>query len=96
MATFMPLANGTVLVPRATLAWQYAFGDVTPSAALAFQGTGAAFTVAGVPIARNAALVEAGFDWRFSPWAKLGACLSGRTCRERQSHAIKGAFTWDF
>ncbi len=40
LASIMPLANGTVLVPRATVAWQYAFGDVTPSAALAFQGTG--------------------------------------------------------
>jgi hypothetical protein len=29
---------------RATVAWQYAFGDVTPSAALAFQGTGTAFS----------------------------------------------------
>ena len=95
MATFMPLANGTVLVPRATLAWQYAFGDVTPSAALAFQGTGTAFTVAGVPIARNSALVEAGFDWRFSPWAKLGLAYQGELAANAQSHAIKGAFTWD-
>ena len=90
MATFMPLANGTVLVPRATLAWQYAFGDVTPTAGLAFQGTGTAFTVAGVPIARNSALVEGGFDWRFSPAAKLGVSLSGRTCRERAEPRHQG------
>ena len=96
MATFMPLANGTVLVPRATFAWQYAFGDVTPSAALAFQGTGAAFTVAGVPIARNSALVEASFDWRFSPWAKLGLAYQGELAANAQAHGIKGAFTWDF
>ena len=29
-ATAMPLANGTVLIPRGSLQWQYAFGDVTP------------------------------------------------------------------
>jgi uncharacterized protein with beta-barrel porin domain len=75
---------------------KYAFGDVTPSAALAFQGTGAAFTVAGVPIARNSALVEAGFDWRFSPWAKLGLAYQGELAANAQAHAIKGAFTWDF
>ena len=96
MATFMPLANGTVLVPRATVAWQYAFGDVTPSAGLAFQGTGTAFTVAGVPIARNSALVEAGLDWRFTPRAKLGLAYLGELAANAQSHAIKGAFTWDF
>ena len=92
----MPLANGTVLVPRATVAWQYAFGDVTPSAALAFQGTGTAFSVAGVPIARNSALVDAGFDWRFTPQAKLGLSYLGELAADAQTHAIKGAFTWDF
>jgi outer membrane autotransporter protein len=96
MATAMPLANGTVLVPRATLAWQHAFGDVTPTSALAFQGTGAAFTVAGIPIARDAALVEAGFDWRFSPHARLGAFYQGELAAHADTHAVKGTFTWDF
>jgi outer membrane autotransporter protein len=95
-ATAVPLANGTVLVPRGTLQWQHAFGDVTPSAALAFQSTGAAFSIAGVPIARDAALVEAGFDWRFSPWAKLGAFYQGELAAHAQTHAVKGAFTWGF
>ena len=62
-----------MLIPRGSVQWQYAFGDVTPVAALAFQSTGTSFTVAGIPIARNSALIEGGFDWRFSPQAKLGA-----------------------
>jgi outer membrane autotransporter protein len=95
-ATAVPLANGTVLVPRGSVQWQYAFGDVTPVSALAFQTTGTAFTVAGIPIARNSALIEAGFDWRFSPQAKLGAFYQGELAAHADSHAIKGAFTWDF
>jgi len=95
-ATAVPLANGTVLVPRGTVQWQHAFGDVTPVTALAFQGTGAAFTVAGIPIAHDAALVEAGFDWRFSPQAKLGAFYQGELAAHAQTHAFKGGFTWDF
>jgi outer membrane autotransporter protein len=95
-ATAMPLANGTVLVPRGTLQWQHAFGDVTPVTALAFQGTGAGFSVAGIPIARDTALVEAGFDWRFAPQAKLGAFYQGELAAHAQTHAVKGAFTWDF
>jgi outer membrane autotransporter protein len=96
MATFMPLANGTVLVPRGTLQWQHAFGDVTPVTGLAFQGTGRSFTTAGISIARDAALVEAGFDWRFSPQAKLGAFYQGELAAHAQTHAFKGGFTWDF
>jgi outer membrane autotransporter protein len=95
-ATFMPLGNGTVLVPRASAQWQHAFGDVTPTTALAFQSTGTAFTVAGLPIARNSALIEAGLDWRFTPQAKLGAFYQGELAAHAQSHAIKGGFTWDF
>ncbi|MGC2336931.1 MAG: hypothetical protein WA625_14300, partial [Pseudolabrys sp.] len=65
-------------------------------AALAFQGTGTAFSVAGVPVARNSALVDAGFDWRFTPQAKLGLSYLGELAADAQTHAIKGAFTWDF
>jgi outer membrane autotransporter protein len=95
-ATAVPLANGTVLIPRGSLQWQYAFGDVTPVTAPAFQSTGTSFTVAGIPIARNSALIEGGFDWRFSPQAKLGAYYQGELAAHADSHAFKGAFTWDF
>jgi uncharacterized protein with beta-barrel porin domain len=90
------LANGTVLIPRGSVQWQYAFGDVTPVTALAFQSTGTSFTVAGIPIARNSALIEGGFDWRFSPQAKLGVFYQGELAAHAESHAFKGAFTWDF
>jgi outer membrane autotransporter protein len=95
-ASAMPLANGTVLVPRGTVQWQHAFGDVTPVTGLAFQGTGTTFTTAGIPIARDTALVEAGLDWRFSPQAKLGAFYQGELAAHAQTHAFKGGFTWDF
>jgi fibronectin-binding autotransporter adhesin len=95
-ATAVPLANGTVLIPRGSVQWQYAFGDVTPVTALAFQSTGTSFTVAGIPIARNSALIEGGFDWRFSPQAKLGAYYQGELAAHAESHALKGALTWDF
>jgi outer membrane autotransporter protein len=96
VATAVPLANGTVLVPRGSLQWQHAFGDVTPTSALSFQGTGAGFSVAGLPIASNAALVEGGLDWRFSPQAKLGVSYQGELAAQAQTHTVKGAFTWNF
>ena len=89
-ATFVPLANGTVLIPRGMLQWQHAFGDVTPVTALAFQGTGAAFSVAGIPIARDTALVEGGFDWRFAPTGQARCVLSRRTRRARANPCGQG------
>jgi outer membrane autotransporter protein len=95
-ATLVPLANGTVLAPRLLAEWQHAFGDVTPTAALAFPAMGTGFTVAGVPVARDAALVEAGVDWRFTPAMKVGVAYQGELASSAQIHTVKGAFTWNF
>jgi outer membrane autotransporter protein len=95
-ATQWTLANGTIVVPHASAAYQYAFGDVTPTAALAFASTGAAFTVAGVPIAKNSALIEGGIDWRITAQIKLGVGYQGELAKSAQTNTAKGSFTWNF
>jgi outer membrane autotransporter protein len=86
------LENGIVLRPRASLGWQHAFGELTPNAALTFVGTGAAFAVAGVPIARDVALIDTGFDVDISANARLGIGYVGQLARDAQDHAVKGGF----
>jgi uncharacterized protein with beta-barrel porin domain len=88
-------AVDTALIPRDSIQWQHAFGNVLPAAALAFAGTGAQFTVTGVPIARDAALIEAGLDWRFNPRTKVGIAYQGDLGRHAQVNAPKGSFTWN-
>ena len=98
MATFMPLANGTVLVPRATFPWLDAFGDaLTPSGGARVPGNG--HCVHGCQAFRLPA------TRRWSRSALTGASAPGRSSvlpiraslpRTRRGHAIKGAFTWDF
>jgi outer membrane autotransporter protein len=95
-ATMILLDNGHWLVPRAAIAWQHAVDGVTPAAALAFQSTGAAFSTAGVPIARDAALAEAGFDVRFSARAKMSLAYTGMLAEHAQTHSVKGGFTWNY
>ena len=95
-ATHYMLANGMMLTPRVSLAWQHAFGDVTPTAALAFAGTGTPFTIAGVPIARNAALVDAGVDLTVAANTKLGLGYVGLVADRAQDHAVKGSFRVEF
>ncbi len=94
--TMWMLANGTVLVPHAAATWQHAFGDVTPTAALAFQSTGAAFSVSGVPIANDTAVIEAGLDWRITAQIKLGIGYQGELAKTAQTQMAKGNFTWNF
>jgi outer membrane autotransporter protein len=94
--TMWTLANGTVLVPHASATWQHAFGDVTPTAALAFQSTGASFSVSGVPIAADTAVIEAGLDWRITAQMKFGIGYQGELAKTANTNMAKGNFTWNF
>jgi len=85
-----------VLVPHASVAWQHAFDDVTPNAALAFASTGIGFDITGVPLAENSALVEAGLDLNLGPTATLGVAYSGQLANNLTDNAVKGRFTWLF
>jgi uncharacterized protein with beta-barrel porin domain len=49
-----------------------------PTAALSFQSIGAGFNILGVPIARDAALVEAGGDLQLTAQAKIGVSYAGQ------------------
>ncbi|TCR59429.1 autotransporter domain-containing protein [Bosea sp. BK604] len=80
--------SGMDLTLRGTLAWRHAFGDVDPATTLAFSGSNA-FTVAGLPIAKNAALVEAGLDLAISKNATLGVSYAGQLATDTQDHTFK-------
>lgn len=89
------VVQGMDLTLRGTLAWRHAFGDVTPLTTFAFSG-GGAFTVAGVSIARNAALVEAGLDLAITRSATLGLSYAGQLATDSQDHGFKGNLTVRF
>ena len=88
--------NGASITPHVAAAWQHAFNDVTPDAALAFASTAIGFNVTGVPLAEDTALIDAGLDLNISPTATLGASYSGQFGDGVQDNAVKGRFTWLF
>ncbi|RVA34424.1 autotransporter outer membrane beta-barrel domain-containing protein [Mesorhizobium sp. M7D.F.Ca.US.004.03.1.1] len=69
--------GGMNATARGMLGWRHAFGDVTPTSSFAFAG-GDAFTIAGVPIARDAAVIEAGLDLNMSANATLALSYTGQ------------------
>lgn len=62
---------------RGLIGWRHADGDTTPRTALAFSG-GDAFTIAGLPITRNAAVLEAGLDFTLGKHATVGVSYTGQ------------------
>jgi subtilase-type serine protease len=95
-ASMIPIAHDMMLIPRGTLAWQHAFDSVTPTATLAFQAAPVPFVIAGVPIARDALLAEAGLDLAIGRHATLGVSYVGQLAGNVQDHAAKGKFSWKF
>jgi outer membrane autotransporter protein len=75
--------------------YRRAFGDVIPTALLAF-GTGPSFVTAGIPITRDALVASAGVDLRVSAAATLGVSYTGQVGSRAEDHAVKGSFTYRF
>lgn len=93
----VPLSLGTVDTRfRGTLGWQHAFGDTTPEALMAFGPGAVPFSVSGVPIAADSALLEAGLDIGFTPAASLSVFYAGQIAQTETSNMIKGSFTLKF
>ncbi|MDR6661536.1 outer membrane autotransporter protein [Tardiphaga robiniae] len=80
---------------RGMLGWRHAFGDVTPTSTMAFAG-GSPFTVAGVPIARNGAVADLGFDVNVTPDAVLGLTYGGQFGSGVTDQTLRGNFAVRF
>ncbi|MHA6197230.1 autotransporter outer membrane beta-barrel domain-containing protein [Pseudomonas wadenswilerensis] len=90
------LDNGTTVTPRGSIGWRHALGDTTPDADMRFVDGGAAFSVQGAPIARDAAVVEAGLDVGVGASGKLGLGYSGQLASGNRDHAVTVSFSLGF
>ncbi|MDQ0304647.1 outer membrane autotransporter protein [Ancylobacter polymorphus] len=88
--------GGRTLTPYATLGWQHAFGDVTPSSTMQFAGGLTPFSVSGVPVAEDALLVEAGLSYALSPTAQIGATYAGQLAGDASQNAFTAQFSLKF
>ncbi|WP_156884769.1 autotransporter domain-containing protein [Stappia stellulata] len=75
---------------RFGIAWEHAFGDITPLSAHGFAG-GGGFVVAGTPLARDRAVLEAGLDLALTPRARLDVSYQGRFDGASRSQGVNGA-----
>jgi fibronectin-binding autotransporter adhesin len=86
----MPLTLST------TLGWRHAFGDVVPSALLAFQGGVQIFSASGVPIDRDAFVAEVGVNYAVSSMLTVGLSYSGQLGQRAYDNAFKGRLNLSF
>ncbi|EHK64268.1 autotransporter [Achromobacter arsenitoxydans SY8] len=85
----------TDLVLRGMLGWRHAYGSLRPTQTLAFD-QGASFSVAGAPIARDAARVELGADLVVVRNMTAGLSYAGEFGGGNRQHAGSVDVRWRF
>jgi outer membrane autotransporter protein len=80
---------------RATLGWRHAFGDLATQSTMAFEG-GQDFTVAGVPLARNAAVVGLEAEVDLSNRAALALGYNGEFGGGNRDQSAQVRVRWAF
>jgi outer membrane autotransporter protein len=81
---------------RGMLGWRHAYGDVVPTSIMTFAAGGSAFTIAGVPIARDALVFDAGLDVKLMPAALLGFSYGGQFGSGVTDQSMKANLTVKF
>nr|WP_180883009.1 autotransporter serine protease [Mesorhizobium loti] len=80
---------------RGMIGWRHAYGDVIPTIRQTLSGSNA-FQVAGAPIARDAAVIEAGLDFAVTPAATLGVSYQGQIGTQSRDHGFRADLSVKF
>ena len=84
------------ITPHVDMGWQHAFKTLRPGQIATIASLSQSFTVLGVPLARDAAAVRAGFDLAITPEAVLSLDYDGSFANRVQNNAIRGTLQWKF
>lgn len=80
---------------RGMVGWRHATGGTTPASIHAFS-VGNAFNIEGVPIAEDAAIIEAGLDLNLTSDSTLGLSYTGQIASDAQDHGFKANLSLKF
>ena len=80
---------------RGMLGWRHAFDDTTPTSTHRFSGS-VPFTLTGVPLALNVAVLEAGVETQLRPNLALSASYAGQMGNGLRDHGLKLGLNWAF
>jgi outer membrane autotransporter protein len=84
------------LFARGMLGWRHAFGEITPTAELAFASGGGRYRVYARPILRDALVAEAGLSWRLAGSASLGVAYGATLGEGSRDHVVRGRLDVSF
>jgi outer membrane autotransporter protein len=81
------------LVVHGRLAWQHALSTRRVNSRLTFAASGESFDVRGAPLARDAALADAGLTWRVTANVSLGMNYIGTIANQSDDHSARATIS---
>lgn len=78
----------TNVMVSASAGWRHAFGSVLPKATQRFS-SGEAFTITGVPLSRDSAVLEAGVAMQLSRSVNVGVSYQGQLGSDAKDHGVR-------
>jgi outer membrane autotransporter protein len=87
--------GGVDLTANGSLGWRRAFGTLAQDATQAFAGS-QAFDVGSVPVARNAAVLDAGITAQLQKDLTIGVSYTGQFGSGSREQGVRGNLTWSF
>jgi len=88
--------GGARFTAKGVIGWRHAFGDTTPLAIQRFAAGGDSFSIWGVPIARDAATLEAGLDYAITRDAVLGVAYNAQLGSDAADQGVRANFNVKF
>jgi outer membrane autotransporter protein len=95
LGAVVPISDEAAITPRISAAWLHGFGDRAAEGDYALLN-GQAFTVVGLPVARNSAAIEAGAQVNILPGGSLGISYVGNLSERWKDHGLKLGFSYSF
>lgn len=81
---------------KGMLGWRHAFNDVVPTTTYQFAAGSAAFEVAGLPVAKDALVLDLGVGVGLIKAARLDLSYAGQYGDGVSAQALKGSLGWSF
>ncbi|WP_342362128.1 autotransporter domain-containing protein [Terrarubrum flagellatum] len=75
---------------KGALGWRHLYGDDAPTSVMSFAAGSTPFTIAGAPITRDAAVVEAGLEVKLAPGAVFSVSYGGQFGDNAADQTVRG------
>jgi outer membrane autotransporter protein len=95
-ASSVTASNGTVITPKLSVAWQHAFGALTPAQAETILSTGQSFTALGAPLDRNQVLIQAGVGAQLTRQTRVSLTYDGELSERISEHGVRAGVSVAF